>query len=278
MRKSIKKIIVILLLLFISLFVYKLIYGKKTIINNNVLIQNEISESLSTLRKNYATKKYESNNLSVKVDQKYEKIATIKTKSNKYEYEEQLIRKQINDFGALIQFEEKKGNLGYRKLNLHIGVPPENFDKMYNQLIKIGNVLSKQITKQDKTNEYKELNAKKASLEKIRSSLINLKLKGGKIDEHILLENRILEIEQQLQDLGVSLGSFDSENEFCTIQFSLSEQNTTKISFSQRIINALEWTVTIHLQLIASLFFMVLFAYLLLLGIEKIKTLLKNKE
>jgi len=149
---------------------------------------------------------------------------------------------------------------------------------MYNQLIKIGNVLSKQITKKDKTNEYKELNAKKASLEKIRSSLINLKLKGGKIDEHILLENRILEIEQQLQDLGVSLGSFDSENEFCTIQFSLSEQNTTKISFSQRITNALEWTVTIHLQLIASLFFMVLFAYLLLLGIEKIKTLLKNKE
>ncbi len=280
MRKSIKKILSILILLFVALFVYKLIYGKK-VVTTNPIILNEISEHSIELRRNYASKKYQTNNLQnspVKIDQKYEKIATIDTKSNKYEFEEQLIRKEIKDFDALIQFEENKGNLGNRKLNLHIGVPPKNFDAMYNELVKIGHVLSKQITKKDKTNEYKELNAKKASLEKIRTSLIDLKLKGGKIDEHILLENRILEIEQQLQDLGVSLGSFDSENEFCTIQFSLSEQNVTKLSFSHRIMNALEWTIITYLQLIASLFFAVLFAYILLLAIEKTKTLIKNKQ
>ncbi len=280
MRKSIKKVISILALVFVTLFVYKLIYGEKTTATTPIIL-NEISEHTVDLRRNYASKKYQTNtpqNSPIKVDQKYEKIATIDTKSNKYDFEEQLIRKQIKDFDALIQFEENKGNLGNRKLNLHIGVPPKNFDAMYKQLVKIGNVQTKQITKKDKTNEYKELNAKKASLEKIRASLIDLKLKGGKIDEHILLENRILEIEQQLQDLGVSLGSFDSENEFCTIQFSLSEQNVTKLSFSYRITNALEWTIITYLQLIASLCFAVLFAYILLLVIEKTKTLIKNKQ
>jgi len=230
MKKSIKKISAILLLLFLALFVYKLIYGKNSVVKNTFNNHMEIlEESFSNVRKNYASKEYTpiNNSLSVKVEQKYEKIAHINTRSNTYEYEEQLMRKQIKDFDALIQFEEKKGNKGRRKLNLHIGVPPENFDKMYQHLIKIGNVQFKQITKKDKTNEYKELNAKKTSLEKIRTSLIDLKLKGGKIEEYILLENRILEIEQQLQGLGVSLGSFDDENEFCTIQFSLSENKVT---------------------------------------------------
>ena len=43
------------------------------------------------------------------------------------------------------------------------------------------------------------------------------------------LENRILEIEQQLQGLGVSLGNFDDENEFCTVHFSLLEGKEVKI-------------------------------------------------
>ena len=94
------------------------------------------------------------------------------------------------------------------------------------------------------------------------------------------LENRILEIEQQLQGLGVSLGDFDDENEFCTVQFSLLEGKEIKIGLMQRIKVALEWTVIIYLRIMATLFFLTLFAYLLLLGIEKLKVLEKiiNKK
>ena len=42
----------------------------------------------------------------------------------------------------------------------------------------------------------------KKSLEKIRTSLIELKSKGGKIEEYMDLENRILEIEQPTSRLG----------------------------------------------------------------------------
>jgi hypothetical protein len=238
--------------------------------------QSQFFDNISNSKRNYATKKYEvksntRNQSAIKVDQKYEKIAEIKTKSSNFEEEEKSSRGTIKKLDALIQFEQKSGNKGYRKLNLVIGVPPENFDALYNQLIAIGKVQAKQITKKDKTNEYKELNAKKQSLEKIRTSLIELKSKGGKIEEYMGLENRILEIEQQLQGLGVSLGDFDDENEFCTVQFSLLEGKEVKIGVMQRVKVALEWTVKIYLRIMTSLFFLSLFAYLLLLGIDKLK-------
>jgi len=280
LKNRLKKLIFWLIIIFALLFIFRLIYGYTKTFDDSPN-QTQFFDDISNSKRNYATKKYEvksntPNRTAVKVDQKYEKIAEIKTKSSNFEEEEKSSRKTIENLDALIQFEQKSGNIGYRKLNLVIGVPPENFDAIYNQLITIGNVQAKQITKKDKTNEYKELNAKKQSLEKIRNSLIDLKSKGGKIEEYMGLENRILEIEQQLQGLGVSLGDFDDENEFCTVQFSLLEGKEVKIGLMQRVKVALEWTVKMYLQIMATLFFLTLFAYFILLGIDKLKVLEKT--
>ena len=279
-RQRLKKVILYLVLLFVALFGLRFIY-EYTKTNVQITNQAQFFSNISNSKRNYASKKYQqvrsTGDLqrSTKVDQKYEKIAEIKTQSSKFEREEKASRQQIQKFIALIQYEQKSGNKGYRKLNLVIGVPPQHFDSLYNQLIKIGKIQAKQITKNDKTNEYKELNAKKASLEKIRASLIELKSKGGKIDEYMGLENRILEIEQQLQGLGVSLGDFDDENEFCTVQFSLTEGKEIEVGFMQRLMNALDWTVSTYLQIMAALFFLTLFAYLFLLAVDKLKIMEK---
>lgn len=276
-RKRFRNMASILLLGFLLLFIFRLIYGytEPTNVSSN---QTQFSESVLNGRRNYASKKYEIKSAKTtqsltKVDQKYEKIAEISTKSTEFEKEEKELRKEVEEYRALIQFEQKSGNKGYRKLNLLIGVPPENFDSLFNNLIKIGEVQAKQITKKDKTNEYKELNAKKASLEQIRNSLIELKTKGGKIEEYMQLENRILEIEQQLQGLGVSLGDFDDENEFCTVQFSLMEGKEVKISFLHRVKVALEWTIKTYLQIMLLLFLLALSAYFILSTIDKLKVI-----
>ncbi len=274
-RKRFGKLVFILLSGFLVFFIFRLMYGYTKTTDDNPS-QTQFFQSISNIKKNYASKKYEvkskSTTLSpVKVDQKYEKVAVVSTKSTEFDKEEKQARGEVDKYEGLIQFEQKSGNKGYRKLNLLIGVPPENFDALYENLIKIGKIQAKQITKKDKTNEYKELNAKKASLEKIRNSLIDLKSKGGKIEEYMQLENRILEIEQQLQGLGVSLGDFDDENEFCTVQFSLIEGKETKISFLHRVKVALEWTIKFYLRMMMTLFFLTFFAYLFLSAIEKLK-------
>jgi hypothetical protein len=279
-KKRLKKLILWSVLIFAVLFVFRFLYGYTKPIDTNPN-QTTFFDNISNSKRNYATKKYnvKSKNTpqtSTKVDQKYEKIAEIKTKSSNFEEEEIASRKTIDKLNALIQFEQKSGNKGSRKLNLVIGVPPGNFDSLYDELIKVGKIQAKQITKKDKTNEYKELNAKKQSLEKIRTSLIDLKTKGGKIEEYMGLENRILEIEQELQGLGVSLGDFDDENEFCTVQFSLLEGKEVKIGIMQRVKVAFEWTVKMYLQIMLMLFFISLFAYFILLGIDKLKVVDKS--
>lgn len=277
LKKKFKKIVLILILGFIVLFAFRFIYGftKSNDITND---QTPQFDNMSSGKRNYASKEYKvqsanQSNSPVKVDQKYEKIAEINAKSGNFEEEEKQTRRQIEKYNAIIQFEQKSGNSGYRRLDLLIGVPPENFDSLYSSLITIGKVLAKQITKKDKTNEYKELNAKKNSLEQIRTSLIELKLKGGKIEEYMQLENRILEIEEQLQELGVSLGDFDNENEFCTVKYSIQESQMSKISIYSRVKVALEWTVKMYLQIMVLVFFLILVAYLILYSIEKLKIL-----
>jgi len=220
-KKNIKKLVFFLMGLFVLMFAFRLIYGYQTVNEvqaPNVFINLESGIDFNS-RKNYASMKYKVGNTQspLRIDQKYEKIADIRTYSTKFDSDEAKVRDKVKSFEGLIQFENKSGNTGYRKLDLVIGVPPEHFDAIYQKLIEIGKVQAKQITKTDKTNEYKELNAKKASLEKIRASLIALKEKGGKIEEFMQLENRILDIEQQLQELGVSLGNFDDERKIFRI-------------------------------------------------------------
>jgi len=294
--KKFRNIVLILIGLFILMFCFRLGYGY-TMKVEEVQKEEVNFDNFESTKNNYATDKY-SNDVkwekdgsstdysaapqsALVVDQKYEKIAEVKSETYEFDKEEKNVRDQITKANGLIQYERKYGNKGKRQLQLQIGVPPENFDSLYSILISIGITHSKEIIKNDKTNDYLELNARKASLEKTLASLILFKDKGGKIDEYINLENRILEIEEQLQTLGVNLGDFDKSNEFCTIKFALSESSAPEkitISFYHRAKVALEWTIAWYLRVISSLFFVMLGAFVLMLIIEKVAVFRKWKK
>jgi Domain of unknown function (DUF4349) len=183
----------------------------------------------------------------------------------------------------VIQYENSNGKKGDRKLDLIIGIQPEKFDTFYLDLQSIGSIKSLSISKTDKTNEYRELNAKKLSLEKTLASLNELKQRGGNISDYVGLHDKILEIEGKMQELGVQLGNFDEENEFCTVRFSLIEgQGAREISLFYRLKVAFEWTVKYYLMLMVGAAFALLCVFLLLLILDKMgifKTLLdKMKE
>lgn len=246
---------------FVLLFAFRLLYGytdpyMKGYEQNEYI--SDFFEDLESIKRNYASDDYKKGGFEKSSEpqtdgvqepsgggasqQMFEKIARLKNKSSEFEQDEKIIRSSVKKHNGLIQYEHNEGNPGDRELHLSIGVPPENFDAMITELKKIGRLKSIQVTKYDKTNEYRNLNAHKASLEKTRNTLTELKSKEGKIDEYITLSNRILEIEEQLQELGVSLGDFDKENEFCTIQITVSEGKFILTSFMHRLKVALEWT------------------------------------
>lgn len=139
------------------------------------------------------------------------------------------------------------------------------------EMKKIGTLKSFNVHKTDKTNEFKELQGQRSSLEQTRNSLLQLKANGGQIDEYINLENRILEIEGQLQKLGVQLGDYDATNEFCTIKFSLQEKSSSGNSVTSLLIKALEWTIKYYLLFVPILGLASLTLLILAVLLEKLK-------
>lgn len=271
MKKRVIKGSAIFLLGFVLFFLFRLAYGFTVVPSSGYVRSFDINIS------NYASRKYKRKGKSkvslegnFPIDQKYEKIATITSKSSKFTEDEKKLRTTIQKYEALIQYEQKSGKSGNRKLHLAIGVAPERFDDMIEDVKKIGNLNSIQINKTDKTNEYKNLNAKKISLVKARESLIELKKRNAPVKELVSLEDRILEIENQIQNLGVNLGDYDEENEFCTIKFSIAEVHTSQISMLHRIKVALQWSIKwyiaflilVVLSILGSLFGLLLMKYL----------------
>lgn len=240
------------------------------------------SDSWDGTRKNYATSKLGRGSqqpgkpAAVEVDQKYEKIATLSAETREFEKDESSVRDSIKRNNALIQFEESDGLAGDRTLRLSIGVPPEHFESMLDEVRKIGHLRHIQVNKADKTNEYKDLDAQRRSLEKTRDGLLALKTtaQGASVVEQISLANRILEIEDQIQKMGVRLGDFDQENEFVTIHFTLDEKRpVVAISKAHRIKVAFVWTVEAYLVFLG---FMLMASLAVLIGIavlEKLKVI-----
>lgn len=270
-----------------ALFLLRLIYGyviysDDAVQGGDIPVQVNQQNSFELARKNYATdKSYNSvakQNLpqgGVKFNQKYEKVGALSSATNEFDKEEKNTRDLIKKFQALIQYEESSGLEGRRHLNLGIGVNPDKFDDMISEIKKIGRLQSIQVNKTDKTNEYSDLNAQKESLLKTREALISFKGKGGKIDELINLENKILEIEESIQKLGVKLGEFDTENEFCTIKFSLSETGKANKSFLQTLVRrtktAFEWTVKYYILIVVLFSFAAFGIFIFILILEKLK-------
>lgn len=272
-------------LVFLVLFIFRFIYGYvATDGRQSGDYSNDFFESISNLRKNYASEKMQFQgtasqhqpDMAVTPSQKYEKTASVKTKSSHFDQDSKQIAAQTEAFKAIVQYEQALGLKGSRELHLMIGVNPEAFDSFYLAVQKIGVIRATQITKVDKTNEYRQLNAQKASLLKTLESLNELKSKPGPITDLVSLHDKILETEGKLQDLGVELGNFDTENEFCTVKLSLYEGATEKkVSLIHRVRISLEWTIHYFTYLVFAALGVLCGAFVLLVIIDKLKVINK---
>ena len=282
--KILKKGLKIALLLFIALFAVRLAYGFYTTPNEVRKVSaadyaRESQDVFSSAKRNYASDKYVYKNAQepaaqpggvqgqMTLDQKYEKTAKIISGTNDFLKDEESLRNRVKENEAIIQYEQNSGNEGARVLNLMIGVQPSRFDQFSDALKKIGKIKSVTVTKTDKTNEFLDLKAQRDSLENTKRELAQLKNMKGNVDEFINLQYRILDIDKQLQDLGVKLGDYDEVNEFCTVRFTLYEDKELFVyppSVVTRLMVAFKWTVKYYLAGAAILTFCALFILILM--------------
>jgi hypothetical protein len=143
-----------------------------------------------------------------------------------------------------VQIESATGLVGQRMRFLGIGVPPDRFDAFITAVTAVGKSAQVEIVKIDRTNEYLQLRAKRTTLEKAVAGIEAIKgATGGSVNERLNAQNKQTEIEQRLQELAVSMGEFDAQNELCTVKLTLREMRAAAPgAWSGRIADALVWT------------------------------------
>jgi len=277
---------------FVLFFLFRLAYGymTDTAMNDGLRALANYTDGEQSLKRNYASYQVPNKQLAATPNpipsqptgtgqnQKYERVANVRTRSEQFSTDEKAVKTKIRDFNGIIQYEKNQGNPGERALFLQIGVAPALFDSFYLEMQKFGKVWFKESTKTDMTSEFLRLNAKRASLEKTRAALMELKSRGGNIEEFVSLENNLLEIEKQLQELGVELGSYDEENEFCTIRFYLMEGTEPETGIFDRLMYALEWTISYYLLFLFCLILGLVAAWLILTVVDKWGVLAKFNQ
>ena len=93
-------------------------------------------------KKNYASEKFlaptAAGQQSYSVDQKYEKVGSMDSKTSAFERDEARVRAAIDYRHALIQYERSSGLSGRRHIELALGVVPIEFDHLVQDLKHIG--------------------------------------------------------------------------------------------------------------------------------------------
>lgn len=199
-------------------------------------------------RKNYASAKIvieQPQAPSQVYEQKYESVADLRSESPDFDGDSGRIKATAASVGAVVQRENSYGLPGSRVLSLSLGVVPESFDRAVEALKAIGELESITVTKTDRTGDWKALEARRLSLEKTRDGLKALRANGGSLSDLVALETKILEIEGQIQELGVSLGDYSEGASLCTVNLSLSEAKKAAAGLRvlRAAVDALGWAL-----------------------------------
>ena len=275
-------------LVFVALFVMRFVAQSSTSPADFVPAFNDVaqtgSDQFENSRKNYASTK-SIGGLQKPADagigqaspesQKYEKIGSLMQSTNDYDVDRRRVDELVTSMQGIIQLERAVGLKGGRVVQLGIGVPPDKFDAFIEGSRVIGRTLSVEIIKNDKTNEYLQLRAKRETLAKARAALEEIKAGGGSIDERVNVQTKLTDVEQQIQDLGVSLGEFDSQNELCTVKLTLREVRAPRaVSMARRALHAFEAAVLDYLMLGLGFFGLMAGGWIALAAFDKLRRMM----
>jgi hypothetical protein len=182
--------------------------------------------------------------------QVYEKSAHIATGSATFDDDRELLRAALAAQQATI-FNERSGGIApERRITVEIGVHPDKFDALVEKLRQVGQLESISVQQRDRTGEFRRLHAQRQSLKKYLESVMKLRgVNNPSIDDTLKIEQKIQDVEKELQTLSVQLGDLLGKESFYNVQVTLFEyQPGSRLDRSytlpMRLFHAFLWALT----------------------------------
>ncbi len=163
--------------------------------------------------------------------------ADLRLQSLEYDVASASIHDKIKAAGGFIESENESdsnynwytnntnsGNsAGTRKLFISARIPTEQFDSFLNSLEGDGKVMSRNVEAQNISQVYADTKTYEEALEKEQKRLLEMMDKAETIDEMIRVEERLSEVERQLNQYKTQLATMDKRVAYSTVNISLEE-------------------------------------------------------
>ena len=181
--------------------------------------------------------------------QVHEKRAQLSVGAADFDDHQALIRSFIAAHQAVV-FNEKIGGIApQRRLTLEIGVHPDKFEALVEQMRGVADLDSISILQRDRTGEFRRLHAQQQALKKHLEAILKLR-SGAKlaIDDALKVEQKIQDIEKELHNLGVQFGEFLGRESYYHVFVTLFEyQPGSRLdrtyTLPRRLVSAFLWAL-----------------------------------
>lgn len=206
---------------------------------------------------------------------------SLSIQSRDYEKSASLLREKIHSFGGIIENENEYSDGGYYyseenrnlwTLSMSVRIPTERFEEFMSGNDDLGNVISRSSSAENISRRYNDVSAQIEALQKQQTRLLEMMDKAETIEDMIAVEDRLSEVQYELNSLMTSRNAMDTDVAYSTVNITLREVRVyteTSDSFLERLgsrfVNGFGGFAEKLGDLILTLAY--LFPYLLIIGI-----------
>jgi hypothetical protein len=179
----------------------------------------------------------------------FEKTAQLSAGTTAFAADEKRIRAAIATNNAVVFSEKATGIAPQRRLALGISVQPQRFDALLTALNAVGNLEAVDVEQKDRTTEFRKLHGQRLALKKQLEAILAVRNSNKlSVDDALKMEQKIGEIEKEIQTVGVQLGDLlgrePSYNLFITLQEGQAgSRHDAEFTLTRRLGSGLLWGI-----------------------------------
>jgi|GEM_PF-5688936 len=151
--------------------------------------------------------------------------ANIDVKTNNYDQFHQHLQEKMNQQDAhMVESNISKNEQGRRQGHIRIRVPQSNFESLLTEVEEISSdVLSRNISGRDVTEEYVDLESRLQAKEKIESRLLNFLEQAEATEDLIKISQDLERVQSEIEVLKGKIKYLENQSDFSTITVSIQE-------------------------------------------------------
>lgn len=168
------------------------------------------------------------------------KTGSIEIESADFDKTDKYLQEKVTDYQGIIAERSIHGRPGYRSASYLIRIPSASFDDFFYAIDGACTVINQQISSEDVTERYVDLETRLETNEKKYKRLLTLLDKAETLTDVYSIQNEISNVEYEINSIKGTVNSLSSKVAYSTISIWVEELNTTTVTDDGSFVGAMK--------------------------------------